>query len=116
MDQTAKWMNSGEGLPPAQETGPGNLLGLSPRTAALTVMILLGLVLTGAYFLGFPANLYRAAAPAPYPHELARVNFAVGGDVIPHEPVRAAAEAAGGGETGWGSLLAEVSDVFEGAD
>jgi poly-gamma-glutamate synthesis protein (capsule biosynthesis protein) len=58
----------------------------------------------------------RAAASAPYPHELARVSFAVAGDVIPHEPVRASAEAAGGGAQGWGSLLADVSDVFAGVD
>ncbi len=30
-----------------------------------------------------------AAVVAPYPHELAQVSFAVAGDVIPHEPVRA---------------------------
>jgi hypothetical protein len=116
MDHTAKWMKSGEGIPPEQGSGAGNLLGLSPHAAALAVMILLGLVLAGAYFTGFSGDLRRAAAPAPYPHELARVNFAVGGDVIPHEPVRGAAEAAGGGTAGWGSLLADVSDVFEGAD
>jgi len=117
MDHAAKWMKShGEGIPPGQGTGAGNLLGLSPQAAALTVMILLGLSLGGAYFTGFPANLHRAIAPAPYPHELARVNFAIGGDVIPHEPVRAAAEAAGGGPEGWGSLLGDVRDVFEGAD
>jgi hypothetical protein len=105
MDHTAKWMKTGgEGIPPSQGTGTGNLLGLSPQAAALAVMILLGLVLAG-YFTGFPANLHRAAAPAPYPHELARVSFAVGGDVIPHEAVRAAAEAGGGGVAGWGSLL-----------
>lgn len=117
MDHTAKWMKSdGEGIPPGQGAGAGNLLGLSPQAAALAVMILLGLVLAGAYFTGFPANMRQGGAPAHYPHELGRVNFAVGGDVIPHEAVRAAAQAAGGGEAGWGSLLADVSDVFEGAD
>ena len=117
MDHTAKWMKTGgEGIPPGQGTGTGNLLALSPQAAALAVMILLGLVLAGAYFTGFPASLHRAAAPAPYPHELARVSFAVGGDVIPHEAVRAASEAAGGGAAGWGSLLGDVSDVFEAAD
>ena len=30
-----------------------------------------------------------AAVVAPYPHELSQVSFAVAGDVIPHEPVRA---------------------------
>ena len=58
-----------------------------------------------------------AVAPvAPYPHELAKVSFAVAGDVIPHEPVRAAAAAAGDGEQGWEKLLEPVADVFKGAD
>ena len=50
------------------------------------------------------------------PHDLAQVSFAVAGDVIPHEPVRAAAAAAGEGSQGWGALLGDVSDVFRGAD
>jgi hypothetical protein len=117
MDQTARWMKTGgEGIPPGQEAENGNLLGLSPRAASLAVMILLGAAVAASYFTGFTAKLHQAAAVAPYPHELSRVSFAVGGDVIPHEPVRAAAEAAGGGAQGWGSLLADVSDVFEGAD
>ena len=38
---------------------------------------------------------FQAAKPVvPYPHEIAQVSFAVAGDVIPHEPVRAAAAAA----------------------
>jgi hypothetical protein len=41
-----------------------------------------------------------AAASLSYPHELAQVSFAVAGDVIPHEPVRAAAAAAGEGAVG----------------
>jgi poly-gamma-glutamate synthesis protein (capsule biosynthesis protein) len=57
-----------------------------------------------------------AAAVAPYPHELAQVSFAVAGDVIPHEPVRASAAAAGVGPEGWGALFAEVADVFKGVD
>jgi len=57
-----------------------------------------------------------AAAVVPYPHELAQVSFAVAGDVIPHEPVRAAAAAAGEGSQGWGALFADVRDVFERAD
>jgi poly-gamma-glutamate synthesis protein (capsule biosynthesis protein) len=36
--------------------------------------------------------------------------------VIPHEPVRAAARAAGDGEPGWAALFADVADVFEGTD
>jgi len=57
-----------------------------------------------------------AAVVVPYPHELAQVSFAVAGDVIPHEPVRAAAVAAGDGAQGWGSLFADVSDVFKRVD
>jgi poly-gamma-glutamate capsule biosynthesis protein CapA/YwtB (metallophosphatase superfamily) len=117
MDHTAKWMQSGdEGLPPAQEAEPGNWLGISPRTAALAVLILLMAVMGTAYFTGFPAKLRRAAAPSLYPHEVARVSFAVAGDVIPHEAVRASADAAGPGIQGWTSLLADVSDVFKDAD
>jgi poly-gamma-glutamate synthesis protein (capsule biosynthesis protein) len=62
-----------------------------------------------------------AALAAPYPHELAQVSFAAGGDVIPHEAVRAAAGAAvaAGDPTnsqGWGALLSDVADVFKRAD
>ena len=62
-----------------------------------------------------------AAVVAPYPHELAQVSFAVAGDVIPHEPVRAAAAAAAAtgdptNSQGWGALFSDVSDVFERAD
>jgi poly-gamma-glutamate synthesis protein (capsule biosynthesis protein) len=57
---------------------------------------------------------------APYPHELAQVSFAVAGDVIPHDAVRAAAAAAAAGDPtnsqGWGALLSDVSDVFKRAD
>ena len=117
MDHTAKWtQSSGEGPPTAQEAETGNWLGIGPRTAALAVLILLAAVVGTAYFTGFPAGLRGAAVAAPYPHETARVSFAVAGDVIPHEPVRAAADAAGGGVAGWGSLLADVSDVFNDAD
>jgi len=118
MDHTAKWMKTaGEGIPPASEEHKATAwLGLSPQAGALAVVILLGLVVVGGYFSGFSAHMRPAGSPSPYPHELARASFAVAGDVIPHEPVRAAAEAAGGGVQGWGSLLAEVSDVFESAD
>jgi poly-gamma-glutamate synthesis protein (capsule biosynthesis protein) len=62
-----------------------------------------------------------AAVVVPYPHELAQVSFAVGGDVIPHEAVRAAARtAADAGDPtnsqGWGELFSDVSDVFKRAD
>ena len=58
----------------------------------------------------------QAAVVIPYPHDVAQVSFAVAGDVIPHEAVRAAAKAAGDGEAGWAALFSDVSDVFEGAD
>jgi poly-gamma-glutamate synthesis protein (capsule biosynthesis protein) len=72
-----------------------------------------------------------AASVAPYPHDLAEVKFAVAGDVIPHEAVRAAAKnaaettgPAGAGDQikspttsqGWGALFSDVADVFERAD
>jgi poly-gamma-glutamate synthesis protein (capsule biosynthesis protein) len=62
-----------------------------------------------------------AAVVVPYPHDLAQVSFAVAGDVIPHDAVRAAAAAAlaAGDSTnsqGWGALLSDVSDVFKKAD
>jgi poly-gamma-glutamate synthesis protein (capsule biosynthesis protein) len=79
-------------------------------------MVILAMALGAAYFSGFTGRMGRAGASAPYPHEAARVSFAVAGDVIPHEPVRASAEAAGGGVAGWGSLLSDVNDVFEGVD
>ena len=119
MERITKWMKAGgEGLPPALEEPKATAwLGLSPQAAALAVVILLGLViLGGGYFSGFSARTRSAGSPVPYPHETARVSFAVAGDVIPHEPVRAAADAAGGGVQGWGSLLSDVSDVFEGVD
>ena len=117
MDHTAKWMKSGgEGIPPVPESRGTAWLGLSPQAAALAVMIILGVVVAGAYVSGVSEHFRRASAVAPYPHELARASFAIAGDVIPHEPVRAAAEAAGGGAQGWGSLFADVNDVFKGAD
>jgi poly-gamma-glutamate capsule biosynthesis protein CapA/YwtB (metallophosphatase superfamily) len=118
MENNAKWMKpGGEGIPPVPESKATPWLGLSPQAAALAVLILLGLVVTGAYVSRVTEHLRGAVAtPTPYPHEIAKVSFAVAGDVIPHEPVRAAAEAAGGGVQGWGSLFADVSDVFKGAD
>jgi poly-gamma-glutamate synthesis protein (capsule biosynthesis protein) len=117
MDRTANWFKpAGEGLPPVRDAEGGAWLGISPRTGALAVLALLAAALAAAYFSGITGRMGRAGASPPYPHEVARVSFAVAGDVIPHEPVRASAEAAGGGARGWGSLLADVSDVFEGAD
>jgi len=83
--------------------------------------MLLGLVAVGAVLLAGSHGRRLAAVVAPYPHELAQVSFAVGGDVIPHEAVRASAAAAAtsGDPTnsqGWGALFSDVSDVFEKAD
>jgi len=118
MDRSAKWLKpSREGIPPVPESKATAWLGLSPQAAALAVIILLGLVMTGAYVSRVTEHLRgAAAAPTPYPHELAKVSFAVAGDVIPHEPVRASAEAAGGGVQGWVSLFSGVDDLFKGAD
>ncbi|MGA2570258.1 MAG: CapA family protein [Terracidiphilus sp.] len=59
---------------------------------------------------------HASAVVTPYPHDLAQVTFAVAGDVIPHEPVRNAAKAAGDAEPGWAALFSNVADVFQGAD
>jgi poly-gamma-glutamate synthesis protein (capsule biosynthesis protein) len=40
----------------------------------------------------------------------------VAGDVIPHEPIRAEAKAAGDDAQGWAGLFSDVTDVFKGAD
>src|ERR1700749_1544630 len=116
MDHTAKWIESSGSASSKREVEPGNWLGIRPQTAALTVLILLGAVIGTSYLTGFPGNLRLGTASAPYPHEIAKVSFAVAGDVIPHEAVRASADAAGGGVQGWSSLLDQVSDVFKAAD
>jgi poly-gamma-glutamate synthesis protein (capsule biosynthesis protein) len=72
-------------------------------------------VIGAALLLGYRTS-HSAAAQVPYPHELAQVSFAVAGDVIPHEPVRAAAAAAGEGAAGWDALFSDVADVFQHAD
>jgi poly-gamma-glutamate synthesis protein (capsule biosynthesis protein) len=94
----------------ASKLGP--LLRRHWRLASLFAVLL---VLAAALLVEFHPNRLAAVA-APYPHELAQVSFAVSGDVIPHEPVRAAAAAAGDGAQGWGSLFADVNDVFKGTD
>lgn len=116
MDHTVNLKSGDEGIPPVRDGESTGWLGLSPRAAALAVLILLGIVVGAAYYSGFAGRFRQAVAPAPYPHEMAHVSFAVAGDVIPHEAVRAAAEAAGGGEPGWEALLSDVSDVFKDAD
>ncbi len=76
--------------------------------------VLLFVAAIGAALLYFHGH--RPAAVTPYPHELAKVSFAVAGDVIPHGAVRAAAAAAGDGAAGWSALFADVADVFHHAD
>ena len=94
---------------------PGKSKSLRPPGAA--AVLVAGIA---AFLAGCQAG-HSSAASVPYPHELAQVSFAVAGDVIPHEPVRAAAAAAAAkGEAadtgGWGALFADVGDVFEHAD
>ncbi len=76
----------------------------------------LALAVAGAVLLTAFHPRRHAAVVVPYPHELAQVSFAAAGDVIPHGPVRTAAEAAGDGEQGWAALFSDVADVFHGAD
>ena len=82
--------------------------------------LMLAVAAIGAGLLAASHSSRLAAVAVPYPHELAQVSFAVAGDVIPHEPVRAAAAAAAAGDptnsAGWGALFSDVSDVFEKAD
>ena len=95
--------------------GAWMLTGLRRRWRVLGGAML-GAVAVGAVLLVGLHGSRVAAVVAPYPHELAQVSFAVAGDVIPHEPVRAAAAAAGDGTQGWGALFVDVSDVFKRAD
>jgi poly-gamma-glutamate synthesis protein (capsule biosynthesis protein) len=90
---------------------PHSLMRVSWRLpVALLVLATLGAVFAVR---PFPRH---AAVIVPYPHDLAQVSFAVAGDVIPHEPVRAAGAAAGEGEAGWAALFSNVADVFQSAD
>jgi poly-gamma-glutamate synthesis protein (capsule biosynthesis protein) len=89
------------------------LKGRAKRLAGVALLVAAGI---GATLLACSHGGHPAAATLPYPHDLAQVSFAVSGDVIPHEAVRAAAVAAGDGAQGWAALLSDVSDVFNGAD
>ena len=85
----------------------------------LAAALILALAAT-AWFFSTHARRVDAVV-VPYPHDLAQVTFAVAGDVIPHEPVRAAAAAAlADGQAreteGWAALFSDVADVFHGAD
>ncbi len=91
----------------------GSVLRKHWRTLAV---ICIGLAVGAALLTVLRSSHGAAAVVTPYPHDLAQVSFAVAGDVIPHEAVRAAAAAAGDGEPGWAALFSDVADVFEGAD
>jgi poly-gamma-glutamate capsule biosynthesis protein CapA/YwtB (metallophosphatase superfamily) len=111
-----------DSLMPGRRHGAGFAAGFVPglrRHWRLSGSALLLVVVAVAAILlsGFHGRRL-AAVVAPYPHELAQVSFAVAGDVIPHEAVRAAAVAAGDptNSQGWGALLSDVADVFKRAD
>ncbi len=116
LTKTMPWAKSGDEL-----RGPGDAdathSSFSPQMTMVGAVLVVA-VFALVSFLGIPG--FRGgrdtAVVSPYPHELAHVSFAVAGDVIPHEPVRAAAAAAGEGAQGWGALLSDVSDVFHGVD
>ncbi len=114
MDWAIKGKPVGQGRP----IGTGARVRLVPllRERWLLLAGALGLALAGAALMTAFHGRQHAAVVTPYPHDLAQVTFAVAGDVIPHEPARAAAAAAGEGEQGWAALFSDVADVFEGAD
>lgn len=85
------------------------------RVSWRVLVALLALSALGATF-AVHFHPRHAAVVVPYPHDLGQVSFAVAGDVIPHEAVRAAAAAAGEGEAGWAALFSNVADVFQSAD
>jgi poly-gamma-glutamate synthesis protein (capsule biosynthesis protein) len=81
----------------------------------VTDLLALGAIalILGASFYSWSHRAATVAVVTPYPHDLARVSFAVAGDVIPHEPIKAEA---GTDEPGWGELFSQVADVFSGAN
>jgi poly-gamma-glutamate synthesis protein (capsule biosynthesis protein) len=90
---------------------------LAPRRRNRRLVIAASLVAVASAGLLLSFRSERPAiVPAPYPHPLAQVSFAVAGDVIPHEAVRAAAAAEGPGAQGWAALFSDVADVFQSAD
>ena len=105
-------------------SGPGAKLVPALRKhwrLAAGCAFVLALAAVAAVLLAGSHGRSLASVVVPYPHELAQISFAVAGDVIPHEPVRAAAKAAAdaGDPTnsqGWGALFSDVSDVFHHAD
>jgi len=92
--------------------GTGDFLRRNWRQAAGVV----ALAAIGAALIPALDGRRNATTAIPYPHDLAQVSFAVAGDVIPHQAVREAAAAAGGGEQGWAALFADVAGIFEGVN
>src|SRR5580698_3245464 len=86
----------------------GGVLRKHWRTLAVSGI---GLAAGAALFTVMRSSHGASAVATPYPHDLAQVNFAVAGDVIPHEAVRSAAAAAGDGQPGWTALFSDVSNV-----
>ena len=117
MDWAMGGRQAGAGFGLGLFTGAGSRLAADLRKHRRLAIggALLAVAVAGAVLAGLEGRR-PAAAIAPYPRELAQVSFAVAGDVIPHDPVRAAAAAAGEGAAGWGALLSDVSDVFKKAD
>ena len=74
------------------------------------------LTLAAVLFIAFAAGCTTSPTAQTPATAAAEITFAVAGDVIPHEAVRAAAAAAGPGAAGWAALLSHVSDVFQRAD
>jgi poly-gamma-glutamate synthesis protein (capsule biosynthesis protein) len=114
-----------DSLMPGRRPGAGFAAALAPGLRRNWLLaggaLLLAVAAVAAILLSGSHGRRLAAIVVPYPHELAQVSFAVAGDVIPHEAVRAAAGAAvaAGDPTnsqGWGALLSDVSDVFKRAD
>ena len=93
------------------------LRGRRTLTAGLLAVVL---VLSAAWTI-LASQGAPAAPPVTYPHETARVTFAIAGDVIPHQAVvQAAASQAKIDPTaargGWDFLFAAVADVFRSVD
>ena len=89
---------------------------LRTRNRRLVLFATVSLALVAAVSAACRGRVQAAKPVAPYPHELAQVRFAIAGDVIPHEAVRAAAAADGPDVEGWTALFSDVADVFHAAD
>ncbi len=95
---------------------PNTQKSARPRTPQLAAGLLVLISICALAPATFIACQATRAPVTPYPHDLSQVSFAVAGDVIPHEAVRAAAAAAGEGEAGWAALFSNVADIFQSAD